>query len=354
MTAASCPSEILPENESKEWLRPLIKVSVIIPTHNRAKYLIEAIKSVLDQTFKDFELILVDDGSTDNTRDIIENFRDNRIRYIYQDNGGVSSARNTGIKAADGEYIAFLDSDDTWLPENLELKVKLLDSRPDLGLVCSDAYVVDNGTGTTPRRFWNKTRFKYSGSPEQAAKSPLKDLLYRNCFIMPQATIIPSKVFTTIGYFDESLPTSEDWDLFVRIVQRFPIEIINVPLLKIRRHNTSLSRNMEKVYLGTWTAINKLINSGTVTRSEIKILKQRLALENCRYGRLALLYGKKKYSRKVLFAGIKLDPWNFKLYIYLILTFPAIGAIQGLISRKKQLKHHPISCRSTEDAQLIN
>jgi glycosyltransferase involved in cell wall biosynthesis len=355
MNAASCcQNEIVPENEDLGWLRSITKVSVIIPAYNRSAYLGEAIQSVLDQTFQDFELIVIDDGSTDNTKEIVKGFLDTRVRYLYQENSGVSSARNMGIKAANGEYIAFLDSDDIWLPENLELKVNLLDSRPDVGLVCSDAYVVDNSTKATFGRFWGKNRFKYSGNPRKVTRHPLKDLLYRNCFIMPQATMIRSQVFTAVGGFDESLPTSEDWDLFVRIVQRFPIEVIDTPLLKIRRHSTSLSKNKEKVYRGATFAINKAIRSGSFSREELNILKKRLALEHCKYGRLALLEGKKAVSRQALIAGIRLDPWNIKQYLYLLLSFLGTERVLALRTWKKELGHHSLSCQPTDGAQSIN
>lgn len=98
----------------------IVKVSVIIPTYNYGRFLGEAIQSVLDQTFTDFELIVVDDGSTDNTKEVVSSFKDSRIKYIFQENCGVSAAQNTGIRASTGEYIAILGSDDKWFPENLE------------------------------------------------------------------------------------------------------------------------------------------------------------------------------------------------------------------------------------------
>ena len=130
-------------------------VSAIIPTYNFGRFLGEAIQSVLDQTFTDFELIVVDDGSTDDTREVVGSFNDSRIRYIYQENRGLPAARNTGIKASRGEYIAFLDSDDIWLTQNLELKVKSLDSHPDAGLVCSDGYNFDDATGAIIGTLWH-------------------------------------------------------------------------------------------------------------------------------------------------------------------------------------------------------
>ncbi|MCK4819314.1 glycosyltransferase family 2 protein, partial [bacterium] len=106
-------------------------VSVIIPTCNRAEYITQAIDSVLAQTYTDYEIIVVDDGSTDNTKEVMEPYMD-RIRYIYQENAGVSAARNTGIKAAKGDWVAFLDSDDEWLPGKLAVQIRAVERHPQL------------------------------------------------------------------------------------------------------------------------------------------------------------------------------------------------------------------------------
>src|SRR3990170_2838516 len=126
----------------QRWNRYLFmpKVSVIIPTYNREKYIVETLQSVFAQTFTDYEVIVIDDGSTDNTADVLRPYLD-RIVYIRKPNGGQGSARNVGIKVAKGEYIAFLDSDDLWMPEKLELQVKYLDNNKDAGLVFTDYLV---------------------------------------------------------------------------------------------------------------------------------------------------------------------------------------------------------------------
>jgi len=119
------------------------KVSVILPTFNRAAYLPDAIESVLCQTFRDFELVIVDDGSTDNTRQIVQMYPDKRIRYRFKQNGGIASALNCGIKQSTGTYLARLDSDDVFLPEKLAYQVACLDANPDCGLVYTQAYNMD-------------------------------------------------------------------------------------------------------------------------------------------------------------------------------------------------------------------
>ncbi|MFA5309348.1 MAG: glycosyltransferase [Dehalococcoidales bacterium] len=335
MTAEYYHSDSSPGNIKNNPVNSIPRVSIIMPTYNRAGFLKEAIESVLNQTCGDYTLIIVDDGSTDNTREVVESFNDPRIRYIYKENGGVSSARNAGIKASDGEYVAFLDSDDIWLPENLEVKIKMLDAHPEAGLICSDSLVFEDSTGAVLGTTWGNKKFKYSANPTQASRQPLKELLFRSCFIQPPATIVRRRVFDTAGYFDEALATHEDWDIFIRIVQRFPIEVIDMPLLKVRRHSTSLSESQEKMYLGSVAAILKLIHNGTVTGDGLKLLKERLALEHFRYGRRALDSGKQATAKTALWAGIKLSPWHLKIYIYLIFSILGSREFQAIKSCKK-------------------
>jgi len=119
------------------------KVSVIIPAYNQGLYLKEAIQSVLDQTYPNFDLVIVDDGSTDDTAEVVHRFRDQRIRYIYQENRGLSAARNTGIQHSDGELLTFLDSDDLFFPDKLEVLVAELEQHPEVGFVAGQAVLID-------------------------------------------------------------------------------------------------------------------------------------------------------------------------------------------------------------------
>ena len=215
------------------------KVSVITPTYNQAQYIAESIQSALAQTFKDFELIVVDDGSTDSTREIVDSYQDHRIRYIYQENRGVSAAINTGIKSSTGEYIVLLASDDMWLPQNLELQVNLLDSRPDIALGMSDMYVFNSETGVTFRRMWQDVPAGYLRELQDGTRVPLKEFFSWGITLFAIVTTVMRRtVFDEVGYFDESLPCCEDYDMFVRMLQRFSIGIINEPLVRYRVHET--------------------------------------------------------------------------------------------------------------------
>jgi glycosyltransferase involved in cell wall biosynthesis len=318
------------------------KVSIIIPTYNRAQFIAEAIQSVLDQTFQDFELLIVDDGSTDNTREIVGSFKDQRIKYIHQENRGVSAARNNGILASSGEYIAFLDSDDLWLPQSLELKVRSLDSHPDAALVCSDLELFDNDTGARLGSFWHGSISRFS--LKRVSKQPLNQLLTIGCFIGPQATLIRRRVFSDVGYFDESLRSCGDWDMFVRILKRFLIDIIDIPLTKLRRHGYSMwstGKNIDENYQNEVYAINKVINSDAFTKAEIALAKKRLARVHFSYGCEKLRSGNTALAREKLLASVKYNPWRIRPYIYIVLTFLGRRGFLTLNHWRKAVMNRP-------------
>jgi glycosyltransferase involved in cell wall biosynthesis len=317
----------------------MVKVSVLIPTYNYGKFLGEAIQSVLDQTYKDFEVIVMDDGSTDNTREVVGGFRDPRIRYVYHDRTGVSAAENLALRLSNGEYITDMGADDVYLPRNLEMKVNILDSNPDLGLVYSDAYLFDHNTKATLGRLWRDAKGSHPWiKPAKAATQPLKELLRKGCFIQIQTSLIRRCVFEAVGYLDESLITHEDWELMVRIVQRFSCEMIDVPLVKCRRHTSNLSDNQEKMYRGGVAAGNKVLHHQSLKRDERKILKQRLLSQHISYGRKALLNNREIASRKAMTAAIKLHPLKFKLYVYLAMSIIGTGNYLMLRNLKKTLR----------------
>jgi glycosyltransferase involved in cell wall biosynthesis len=314
------------------------RVSVVIPTHNYGRFLGEAIQSVLSQSFTDFEAIVVDDGSTDNTREVFDSFGDPRLRYIYQENRGVSAAQNTGIKAANGKYIAILGADDMWLPAKLERQVKLLDSYPEVALVCSDAYVFDSCTGADLGRRWHHKPFHYWVDPQRAARQPLKELLSRGCFIAPQTALIRRFIFNEVGYFDESLYTHEDWDLFIRIARRFQVATMDIPLTKIRLHSVSLSANWDRMYQGATVVLNKAKNSGLFSGANLKLIEKRLAQTHFSYGKSLIANNQIIPGREKLLMAIRIYPWIVKPYFYLVISFLGNGVILNLKPMKRHFK----------------
>ena len=204
-------------------------VSVIIPTYNRAWALNDAIESVMAQDYHDFEIVVVDDGSTDNTSEILQAFPE--ILVVRQDTQGVSAARNAGIDRASGRLIAFLDSDDLWLPAKLSTQVGFFDSNPD-ALICQTEEIwIRNGLRVNPK----KRHKKFSGM--------IFERSLELCIVSPSAVMMRSLLFDEVGGFDETLPVCEDYDLWLRIACRFPVHLIDVPLvIKRGGHADQLSR----------------------------------------------------------------------------------------------------------------
>jgi GT2 family glycosyltransferase len=205
------------------------QISVVIPTYNRCTVLERAMDSVLSQTFTDYELIVVDDGSNDGTTELLDRYSDH-VRAIRQENRGVSTARNTGILASKGEFIALLDSDDTWLPKKLERQVAFFDTNPE-ALICQTEEIwIRNGKRVNP-----KTRHqKFSGMIFEKTL-PL-------CLVSPSAVMMRRSLFDEVGLFDESLPACEDYDLWLRITWKYPVHLIDTPLIvKHGGHSDQLS-----------------------------------------------------------------------------------------------------------------
>jgi len=219
-------------------------VSVVIPTYNHAAYIREAIESALAQTYTPLEVIVVDDGSTDDTPRVLAGFGD-RIRALHQQNAGVGAARNRGGREARGEYLAFLDSDDIWLPDKLALQMAELERDPALGLVhCAmqsfdpDGRVIDAHLGGTGG--WIAV-----------------DMLRYGQAISGSKMVVPKRVFEEVGGFDPTLPPSEDWDFCYRIATRYPVGYVDRVLLRYRLHGGGIHLNIPRLASGMLRALDK-------------------------------------------------------------------------------------------------
>ena len=232
-------------------------VSVIIPTYNRGWVLREAIDSVLAQDFRDFELIVVDDGSTDNTGQILDSYHQD-LMGIRQPNTGVSAARNRGIAAAAGQLLAFLDSDDLWLPRKLSSQVNFFNSNPDAVINQTEEIWIRNGVRVNP-----KTRHhKLSGMIFEPSLAL--------CLVSPSAVMMKRTLFDEVGLFDEDLPACEDYDLWLRVSWRYPVHLIETPLI-IKRggHADQLSKapGLDKFRI---QALKKVIESGQLEQASYR------------------------------------------------------------------------------------
>lgn len=211
-------------------IEPSSLVSVIVPTYNRAHMLKEAIDSVLAQTYTRFELIVVDDGSTDATQALLKSYG-HRIKTIYQENRGVSAARNSGIRAASGELIALLDSDDYWLPEKLAAQVDFFVTQPQAAICQTEEIWIRSGVRVNPKQ----RHKKLSGMIFEAS--------LQLCLISPSAVMIRKSLLDKVGAFDEKMPACEDYDLWLRITCRYPTYLIPKQLIVKRGgHDDQLSR----------------------------------------------------------------------------------------------------------------
>ena len=229
-------------------------VSVIIPTYNRVSRLGETLCSVFNQTYQDFELIVIDDGSTDDSRETLKRFRDNRLRYVYQENRGVSSARNTGIRLATFSWLCFLDSDDYWKPHKLQRQLEALQNCPNYRVSYTDEIWIRRGKRVNQK----KIHQKYGGWIYHRCL-PL-------CIISPSSVLVHQAVLNQEGVFDEELPVCEDYELWLRIACRHPILFLQDPLIvKVGGHPDQLSHSMWGMDRYRVKALLKIASSGHLT-----------------------------------------------------------------------------------------
>lgn len=256
-------------------------ISVIIPTYNRARKLLRAISSVLYQTFSDYDILVVDDGSSDRTADCLAPM-DYHIKYLpHPKNLGVSAARNTGIKASRSPLIAFLDSDDYWLPEKLSMQMDFFRQNPAAVACQTEEIWMRKGIRVNP----GKRHLKPSG-----------DIFGRSlelCLVSPSALMLKRSLLDEVGFFDESLRACEDYDLWLRISCRYPIYLIPRHLVVKEGGDTDqLSSHLKGLDRFRIKALIKLIKGGQLTDEQLQATLHELS-QKCRiYGNGCLKRGK--------------------------------------------------------------
>lgn len=229
-------------------------VSIVIPAFNSVSTIGETIDSVISQTFDNWEAIVVDDGSTDGLRDFLKKYTDPRLKYFYKENGGVASARNLGIKIAEGDYIAFLDSDDIWRPE------KLLESINKMTVDNSELIYSDISMFESDFNF--SVKYKYV-EPFDISNDYERLLVYD--YIPTLSVVVKKSVFLEIGDFDETLKGTEDWDMWIRIAKFYKISYLNKNLSYYRSSSNGLSKgNRDRHLMEEWKVIKKHIYDNKV------------------------------------------------------------------------------------------
>jgi len=271
-------------------------VSVIIPTYNRAHLVGRAIKSVLDQTYQDFELIVIDDASTDNTEEVVKSFNDERIKYLKHDeNKGGAAARNTGIKVARGEYIAFQDSDDEWFSQKLEKQMKVFEAAsPEVGVVYTGFWRIES----------NKKIYIPSEKVARKEGNIHAELLRGN-FVDTPTAVVKKDCFAKVGIFDERLPRLQDWELFIRISKDYHFKCVDEPLLISYYQPHSISADQSALIRALKLILEKHFE-------DFKKDKRVLASFFANSGDLLCSGGEFRQGRSYLIKAVKAYPLNIK------------------------------------------
>jgi len=277
-------------------------VSVIIPTYNRAHLIGRAIQSVLNQTYQNFEVIVVDDGSTDNTEEIVKGFNDSRICYIrHSENRGASATRNAGIEGAHGEYIAFLDSDDEWLPEKIKRQMQAFErSDPQVGVIYTGAIFV-NQHGEAIAGY---------EAPELRG-SVLRELLISNQIRGGGSSVVAKRDhLNRIGGFDEALPACEDWDLWLRLARICQFDFVDAPLVRIYIHGNQITADTDAMARGRERLLRKHRRLFGQDRELLSNWQRYLGSLYCRSGNL-------RRGRYWFLKSLSTNPLNLRSYLYL-------------------------------------
>ncbi len=239
-------------------------ISAIIPTYNRRNTLPRAVESVLNQIYKPIEIIVVDDGSTDGAKEMCSEMYP-LVRYIYQANSGVSSARNTGIKSASGDWIALLDSDDEWLPDKLDRQVKLLQDNAEIRFCHTNEIWIRNNVRINQK----KKHQKYGGN--------IFNKCLDICRISPSSSLFHTSVIKDVGLFDESLDVCEDYDMWLRITSKYPVLFLDQPLIKkFGGHSDQLSRVFGGIEQYRIRSLEKILTSKSLSGSQFEAAKDML------------------------------------------------------------------------------
>ena len=332
-------------------------VSVIIPAYNGARHICESIESILNQTYQQFEIIVVDDGSKDNTKRVLEPYiRNSSIRYYYQENAGHGAARNTGIKWAQGTYVCFHDQDDWLEKDSIERRLHLYEKYPELGLVCSDfrtAYMRNDYKQDV--RYAESYVKKYdmiNRIPTHCIAAKNKEFSITNknifshfileCFIWIGTVMIRKEVFDDIGYFDEEMRYSPDIDLFIRIASKFNTGYLDTSTAIYRQHADNMSLNLYGVYEDVVKIGIKYLDPRWGLQDEDMKRTRKHIADYCSR-KAHILIGTQKHFSAVndIFKWIKYAPLSLRSYLYLLYAIMPPKIVAVLRSQKEKLiKNH--------------
>lgn len=300
------------------------EVSVVIPTYNRAHLISRAIQSVLSQSYQNLEIVIIDDGSIDNTEEIIKSFKNDRIVYIRHDkNKGASAARNTGIKASKGEYIAFQDSDDEWFPEKLEQQMKAFNNgSPEVGVVYCGFYRIEADK-----------EIYIPGDNIAKKEGNIHTELLKGNFIGTPAVLVKKECFENIKYFDENIPALEDWELWIELSKHYLFKYVNKSLLRSYSTPNSVNLNSKNLLKARETILANHLNDFNKNKNILSDHYFNIAVEHYLNGDFAI-------GKHYLINSVKANPLNFKAILRLLVllsgqkTYYKLRYIYLRVSRK--------------------
>ncbi|HEV2117146.1 MAG TPA: glycosyltransferase family A protein [Terriglobales bacterium] len=302
-------------------------VSVIIPAYNSERYVADAVKSVLAQSYRPHEIIVVDDGSTDGTAHALEPFA-GAIRYLYQQNRGEPAARNTGMRAATGEYIAFLDADDLWVPEKLELQMAYFAAHPGCAFVYSDMSTFDEN-GLVDASV--KVRFNITFPSGNIFPALFHETLFGSGSI-----VFRRECLLKAGYFDEDFLVGSDYEMWLRMARHYECGVVDKPLLLYRQHPQMSTRGLGRAMRDgvPWEveALKKILRLYPQAAEELgrAEVKQRLSKPFADMAHTWLQLGEHRQARKLFRQAIAYWPGNWRYWPFYMLTFLTPAQIAGL------------------------
>jgi len=310
-------------------------VSIIIPSYNNAEFIADALESVFNQTYSNFEILIVDDGSTDDTKALLAKYAASypkKIRCSYIENSGAGTARNIGLKQAKGEYVAYLDADDVWLPHKLETQLTVFEERPEVDLIFSNSHLVDS-KGASLNKLYVKP-FEFNFRPEQL----FERLLTERDFIPFSSIILKRSIIDDIGLFDESLRSSGDLEWLLRIVRKYKAIGINDVLAKYRIHDTAISKN---IILREQSRIKIIKDCMTKYPNETGSLTKRLRarISKCYYewGYVEFERNNLKIARKKFLESTQYNPLiKLQKYFYILASFIPVRCVSSLKTIKRR------------------
>ena len=317
-----------------EALRGAPMVSAVITTYNYARFLPDAVDSVLAQTHSNLEIVVIDDGSTDETAGVMDGYADRGVRYVTQPHGGAGRARNTGLQVTSAPLVAFLDADDAWLPDRVAAGVAHLGRHPELALAAAHAFACDvqlRPTAVVPAATLEAGRM-------------LDQLLVDNVVLNPSSVLVRRAALEAAGGFSE-IPFGEDWDTWIEIAKRFPIGFIDRPVALVRRHSGSVSPTRGRVRVDVNRAIVERHLRDYRPAWKRPILRRRAAsMAYFHAGLGSVKGGDRRVGQRYALTSVALDPFTIgrrkaKLLTRAFLPESLSGALRSALRYHGRLEH---------------